>query len=131
MKNSIVFVIVLLILIAIFILVHFFLYDKYKMPKGAEIIVSDKKLEVYDENIYLYDLIKSHNVEILTENVPLQLESTGNQIITISYKYKNSFRHFLYDINYEVIDNISPIFIKATPESKTFYVSEFSEKFKG
>ena len=106
---------------------HFVFYNKYKMPKGAEIIISDENLEVYSENIYLYDLIKSYNVEILTENYPLQLDNIGNTTVTISYKYKG-IRKYLFDINYKVVDNTSPIFIKAPSSSKTFYVSEASDK---
>ena len=91
-------------------------------------MISDTKIDVYSEDLYLYDLIKSSNVQILTENMPLQVDSIGSKTTTISYKYKNDLRKYLYDINYDVVDNISPIFIKAPSASKTFYVDEMSNK---
>ena len=60
--------------------------------------------------------------------MPLQVDSIGSKTTTISYKYKNDLRKYLYDINYDVVDNISPIFIKAPSASKTFYVDEMSNK---
>ena len=39
--------IIVLIIIAIILVTNFVFYDKYKMPKDVEIIMSDKKIEVY------------------------------------------------------------------------------------
>ena len=128
MKNQIKVVLGIIVIVIVFLLMHFVFYDKYKMPKGAEILISNSKIDVYSNNINLYDLIKTSNVEILTENMPLQVDIIGNKTITISYKYKNGLREYLYDINYEVVDSISPIFIKAPNSSKTFYVNEASNK---
>ena len=128
MKNQIKAIFGIIVIVIIFLLMYFVFYDKYKMPRGAEILISDTKIDVYSEDLYLYDLIKSSNVQILTENMPLQVDSIGSKTTTISYKYKNDLRKYLYDINYDVVDNISPIFIKAPSASKTFYVDEMSNK---
>ena len=83
MKNQIKVILVIIVIVIIFLLMHFVFYDKYKMPKGAEILISNSKIDVYSNNINLYDLIKTSNVEILTENMPLQVDIIGNKTITI------------------------------------------------
>lgn len=123
MKIKTLFIIIILI-IAILILKNMVFYDKYKIPKDVEISISDEDIDVYT-NTMLYDLIKSKNVDILTENTELDYKTIGQHTSTIEYKYK--MKKYLYDIKYNVIDNVSPIFINV-PSKKTFYVSEANEE---
>lgn len=116
--------IIILIIIAILIIKNLVFYDKYKMPKDVEITISDEEIDVYT-NTMLYDLIKNKNVDILTENAELDYKIIGEHTYTIEYKYK--MKKYLYDIKYNVIDNVSPIFINV-PSKKTFYVNEEDEE---
>ena len=107
MKKKII-LIGIIVVIAIILAKVFIFYDKYKMPKGAEINISNEDIDVYDE-INLYDLIKNNNVEILTEDEPLEYMNIGEHTVTIEYKYK--MKKYAYDIKYNVVDNTKPIFI--------------------
>ena len=123
MKKKII-LIVIIIVIAIILARFFIFYDKYKMPKGSEITISNEDIDVYDET-NLYDLIKSNNVEILSEDIPLDYMNIGEHIVTIEYKYK--MKKYAYDIKYNVVDNVKPIFINV-PSTKTLYVNEGNEE---
>lgn len=124
MKNKIILIIAIVILLTGIILAkEFVFYDKYKLPKKAELIISDDDIEVYTET-KLYDLIKSNNVEILTENADLDYMTVGEHAYTIEYKYK--MKKYLYDIKYEVVDTVNPIFIRVA-SNKTLYVNEGDE----
>ena len=124
MNKKKVLIIILIIIIAI-ILKRYVFYNRYKMPKGAEINLLEKSVDVYDENINIYDFIKESNVEILTENFIIDTKTIGNHKETIEYKY-NGIRKYKFDINYEVVDEVAPIFITALPTSKSYYVNEAS-----
>ena len=118
--------VILLVAIAI-VLWQFVFYDRYKMPEGAEIEVNaTEDINVYSET-NIYSLIKNSNVEIVTEDGLLKTDEIGTQTVTIEYKYKG-FRKYKYDIQYRVVDSVSPIFISTQNISKTFYVNEASEK---
>ena len=119
--------IILLIIIVIFLLANYVFYDRYKMPKGAEILVKDEKIEVYDDKTTLYDLIKDSNVEFFTDNVKLDTSSIGEKTITMKYKY-NGFKKYKFDVNYEVVDTTKPIFIKQPPAANSFYIDEASNE---
>ncbi len=118
---------IIFVLIIAFGLFRYVFYNRYKMPKGAEIQTLEKAIEVYDETTKLYDLIGNTNVKILTENQVLDTNTAGSHKVTIKYKYKG-IRKFKYDINYEVIDTVPPIFIKAPASSASFYLDEASQK---
>lgn len=117
-------VIIIVIIISILIVKNFVFYDKYKLPKDVEIDISNEEIDVYKET-KLYDLIKKYNVELLTENTDLDYKTIGEHTYTIEYKYK--MKKYLYDVKYNVIDDVSPIFINA-PSKKTFYVDEGDEE---
>lgn len=121
-KKIIILLIAILIIIGAILAKIFIFYDKYEMPKGAEIIISDEKIDVYNET-NLYDLFKSYNVTILTEDAKLNYNTIGEHTYTIEYKYNGSIQTYLYDVKYTVIDEVDPIFINV-PSSKTFYVGE-------
>ena len=126
MNKKILFLI--LFILVIIILKNFVLYDKYKMPKGAEIEVKKDTIDVYSEDIYLFDLIKTSNIKVLTENSLIDTNSIGNKSITIIYKCGKSLKKYLYDVKFNIVDTESPIFIKAPSTSKSFYVDEASKK---
>lgn len=125
MNKKIVLIVIFFIILVSVILARYVFYDKYKMPKDTFIGVKNNKFEVYGEQKNLYDIIGANNVEILTEDEPLDIENVGEHIKTITYKYKG-IRKYLFDIKYEVIDNIDPIFIKEPTSIATFYVNEAS-----
>ncbi len=124
-KKVIIFLVVILV-IGIVLAKTFIFYDKYKMPKGAELNISDEKIDVFNET-NLYDLFKDYNITILTEDTKLDYNTIGEHTYTIEYKYNGSIQKYLYDVNYTVIDEIDPIFINA-PSSKTFYVGEANDE---
>lgn len=123
-KKIIIFIIVILFIL---FLLNFVFYNKYKMPKGAEITCNNKSFDVYDEDINLYSLISSSNVNILTEDYILDTSSVGKHSVTIAYKYKG-FKKYLFIVDYFVEDNINPIFIKAPVASKSYFVNEASNE---
>lgn len=122
MKIKTILIIAIIIIVAILAKVFIF-YDKYEMPKDAEIVISDENIDVYNET-ELYDLIERNNVEILTENEKLDYMTIGEHTYTIKYKYK--MKKYLYDVKYTVVDNVNPIFINV-PTTKTLYVGESDE----
>lgn len=118
---------IVLILIIAFVLFRYAFYNRYKMPKGAEIESLGKTIDVYDETVKLYDLIGDTNVKILTENQILDTSTIGEHTVTVNYKYKG-IRKFKYDLKYKVVDTAKPIFIKEPVSSASFYVNEASQK---
>lgn len=125
MNKKIVVLLIFILIIGIVLAKIFIFYDKYKMPKGAEINVLDEKIAVYEET-NLYDLFENYNITILTEDTQLNYNTIGNHTYTIKYKYNGSIRSYLYDVKYTIVDEVDPIFINV-PSSKTFYVGEASE----
>lgn len=125
-KKLVILLIIVILVIGIILAKTFIFYDKYEMPKGAEINISDKEIDVYDET-NLYDLFQNYNVTILTEDTKLDYNTIGEHTYTIEYKYNGSIQTYLYDVNYTVVDDVNPIFINA-PSSKTFYVGEASDE---
>lgn len=117
-------VIIIVVIIALLLLKNFIFYDKYEMPEDVEISISDEKIDVYSET-KLYDLIKNYNVELLTEDTDLDYKTIGEHTYTIEYKYK--LKKYLYDVKYNVVDNVDPIFINV-PSKKTFYLDEADEE---
>lgn len=125
MKKKIILIVAIVILLAGIILAkEFIFYDKYKLPKKVELVISNDDIEVYTET-KLYDLIKNSNVEILTEDTDLDYMTVGEHVYTIEYKYK--MRKYLYDIKYNVVDTVAPIFINAKA-TRTLYVNEGDEE---
>ena len=128
MKKSVVIIIAILIAAIIigFVLANFVFYDKYKMPKGAEIQVKEGRFEAYTEGKKLYELIGDNNLEILTEDFELDTTIVGEHTQAIEYKYKG-FKKYLYNIKYQVIDTVPPVFIAGLSSTVSFYVDEASE----
>ena len=120
-------IILLIIFILGIILLRYVFYNKYQIPKGAEIETFNEDILVYSEGLSLNNLIKSTNVNILTENMELDTKTTGEKITTFEYKY-NGIRKYKYDVTYNVIDTTPPIFINNTVSSKSFYVDEATQE---
>lgn len=126
MNKKIIILLIVILVIGIILAKTFIFYDKYKMPKGAEISISDEKINVFDET-NLYDLFKNYNVTILTEDTKLDYNTVGEHKYTIEYKYNGSIQKYLYDVNYTVVDEVDPIFINV-PSSKSFYIGEATDE---
>ena len=95
-------------------------YDEYEMPKEAYINISDKKIEIYDINAKINDLISDTNTTILNKDDSLKTTKMGKNKTTINYKYDG--RTYKYDVNYYVVDTTKPLFLSA---------SSYIEIFKG
>jgi len=85
-------------------------YDPYKMPDDVSITLNDNIFSVYEKHMS-NELIKEHNVEIISKNELLKNEIVGDYTYTLQYKYKK--RNYKYVINYSVNDQVAPIFISA------------------
>ena len=123
-KNVVIFVLIIVLAV---LLKTFVFYDRYKMPKGAEIEIAEKEIDVYEEDEKLYNLIESSNVEILTDDLALDTTTIGEHTVTIDYKYKG-IKKYKYDVKYNVIDEIAPIFISSPIASRSFFVGEASQE---
>ena len=119
-------IIAIIILIFVIILFRYVFYNRYKIPNGAEIEISNEEILVYSEDLKLNDLIKTSNVKIINENLEINTNNIGEQKATIEYKYKG-IRKYKYDVTYTVIDSTAPIFITSPASSITFYVDEASK----
>ena len=122
--SIIIFFILLLIILGIILAKTFIFYDKYEVPDEVEISILSEPIEVYEE-VSLYDLIESNNIEILSDNVEINCSEIGDFSYTIEYKYK--LKKYFYVVEYSVVDTIAPVFIIAST-SKTLYVSESEEE---
>lgn len=84
-------------------------YDMYKMPKDAYINLNENTFNVFEKHSS-NELIKDTNVKILN-NTKLNTNKTGKHTYTINYKYKK--RTYKYDVEYNIVDNIKPVFISS------------------
>ena len=109
MKKKILFILLFIFIIIIFIIILNNNYDPYKIPNNAYINLNNNKFLVYD-NIKNTDLIKNSNVYI--DEQLIKTDEIGYHTYTLDYKFNN--RKYKLNIEYEVIDNISPIFINAS-----------------
>lgn len=124
-KKVLIIVIIIIAILAVLAKIYIF-YDKYEMPKGAEISITNEKIDVFDET-NLYDLFENYNITILTPDTTLDYNTIGEHTYTIEYKYNGSIQTYLYDVKYTVVDEVDPIFINA-PSTKTFYIGESSQE---
>jgi len=107
MPKKLIIIIILIIFVGIIIfLKNNYFYDYYKMPNDAYIELNDNKFVVYDD-INSIDLIKKTNAKIIDEKI--ETNQIGKQIYTLNYEFQK--KKYKYDIEIEIIDNISPIFI--------------------
>ena len=84
-------------------------YDMYKMPKDAYINLNNNSFNIFEDH-YSNELIDKTNVEIIS-NDKLKTNKVGSHTYTINYKYKK--RTYKYDITYNIIDNVAPVFISS------------------
>ncbi|MCR4581454.1 MAG: glycoside hydrolase family 25 [Bacilli bacterium] len=92
--------------------------DSTKLPDGAYINIK-KDISVFSSP-KLIDVIDT-NVEDIDANLELDTETIGKNTIVVSYSYKN--KQYKYALNYNVLDNIAPIYLSA-PSSKYVLVND-------
>ena len=83
-------------------------YDQYKMPKDAYIDLNKVSFNVFEKH-NTNELISKTNTKIISKET-LNTNIIGEHKYTIKYKFKK--RTYKYDITYNVIDEVKPIFIK-------------------
>ena len=115
--------IIMAIIISAIIIIINYNYDPYKMPEDVSFTLNDNVFPVYEEHMS-NELIKNHNVEIISKNELLNNEIVGDYTYTLQYKYKK--RNYKYVINYMVKDNTKPIFISA-PQTLTMAYDDESD----
>ncbi len=76
-----------------------------------------QKIEVYSD-IYLYDLIKKTNTEIISDNEKINTTKLGTKDLNLIYKYKN--KKYKKNFNIEIIDTEKPFIY--TSSTKTLIV---------
>lgn len=86
-------------------------YDEYKMPENAFIKIDNTKIDVFSDNIKLYDLIKDTNVDILTEDFLIDTNKIGEYNTTILYKFEK--KNYKYELTYNIVDTAAPVYINA------------------
>lgn len=92
--------------------------DSTKLPEGAYINIK-KDISVFSSP-KLIDVIDT-NVEDIDANLELDTETIGKNTIVVSYSYKN--KKYKYGLNYNVLDNVAPIYLSA-PSSKYILVND-------
>lgn len=111
MKKKLIIIGIVGVIIGIAIFLAFrFNYDPYKMPDEVTITLNENMFPVYEEHTS-DELVKDSNVEITSKGEMLENNLVGNYTYIIDYKYKK--RNYKYIVNYQVIDNVAPIFISA------------------
>lgn len=109
-----------LLFLIIFLFINGCGYDVYKMPKDAYIYLNDNNFDVYG-NYYVNDLIKNTNTKIVN-NEKINTDKIGKNRYILNYKYDNKLYKLI--VNYNVIDNVKPIFIGASSELEILVNSE-------
>ena len=81
---------------------------KEKLPEGSYIDTMDV---VVNSDVELKDVIDT-NLEIENKDIKLDTKTVGEQHVKVHYKNNND-KTKTYDIKYNVVDNIKPIFLSA------------------
>lgn len=124
MKKVLIFLMVLIILsIGGYFLYNYYFYDEYELPKDVIIELNDNNFIVYEEH-NSNELVKSINADIISNDVKLENETIGEYKYVLKYKYKK--KKYKYDITYQVMDTIEPVFIGA-PKTLTMESSDEAE----
>ncbi len=66
----------------------------------------------YNDTIYVKDLVDIENATLVEDNKSLDTSSLGEK--TIEVKYKNNRELLIYNLTYNVIDNIAPVIMGST-----------------
>ena len=124
MKKVLIFLMVLIILgVGGYFLYNYYFYDEYEVPKDVIIELNDNNFIVYEEH-NSNELVKSINADIISNDVKLENETIGEYKYVLKYKYKK--KKYKYDITYQVMDTIEPVFIGA-PKTLTMESSDEAE----
>lgn len=113
-----------LLLFSICILISGCSYDEYKMPKDVYIKEEEVRIQVFEENRYLEELIKESNAKILNSKDILNTESIGIKKTTVSYEYNK--RVYKHDLEYEVYDDIPPFVLGYTKNINVLVGSDYN-----
>jgi len=105
----------MIIVAVVFVGISFMLWISDKKPT---IELNDDDIEVYS-NSYLYDLIRSTDVEIISENTMIDTSEIGSYSYSIDFDNNN--RMYTKEVKVTVIDTEVPIIVSGT--SKTIEVN--------
>lgn len=86
-------------------------YDEYKVPEELTLEFNHEPIEVFEDHT-LNDLVKNKDIEILNKDELLKTNKVGTHLVTMKYKYNK--RKYKYDIKYEIIDTVPPVYISAS-----------------
>jgi len=106
---------IIIIVAVVFVGIGFILWISDKKPT---IELNDDDIEVYS-NSYLYDLIRSTDVEIISENTLIDTSEIGSYSYSIDFDNNN--RMYTKEVKVTVIDTEVPIIVTGT--SKTIEVN--------
>lgn len=106
---------IMIIVAVVFVGIGFILWISDKKPT---IELNDDDIEVYS-NSYLYDLIRSADVEIISENTMIDTSEIGSYSYSIDFDNNN--RMYTKEVKVTVIDTEVPIIVTGT--SKTIEVN--------
>jgi len=106
---------IMIIVAVVFVGIGFILWISDKKPT---IELNDDDIEVYS-NSYLYDLIRSTDVEIISENTMIDTSEIGSYSYSIDFDNNN--RMYTKEVKVTVIDTEVPIIVSGT--SKTIEVN--------
>ena len=106
---------IMIIVAVVFVGISFMLWISDKKPT---IELNDDDIEVYS-NSYLYDLIRSTDVEIISENTMIDTSEIGSYSYSIDFDNNN--RMYTKEVKVTVIDTEVPIIVSGT--SKTIEVN--------
>ena len=106
---------IMIIVAVVFVGIGFILWISDKKPT---IELNDDDIEVYS-NSYLYDLIRSADVEIINENTMIDTSEIGSYSYSIDFDNNN--RMYTKEVKVTVIDTEVPIIVSGT--SKTIEVN--------
>lgn len=100
-----------IILLLIIVLTLTGCHDKHKLPRKIEFSYSTKEIEVY-ENFTLNDFGITTNAKINMEDIKIDTSNLGKGKIEIPIIFNKN--HYIYDLEYEVVDNKAPILLNIT-----------------
>lgn len=85
--------------------------EQKEIPESVILNTKDEEILLYSD-VYLYDLIKDSNVQIIDKNKLLDTSNIGIKEIELNFKFDN--KKYKKNISYNVVDKTPPVFIRAT-----------------
>lgn len=104
---------IILVTISIITTLGLVYYKEYRIEHEIKIVKLERdKIEVYEENVYLKDIIKEIN-GTLTENPLIVTKKIGEQTIKFNYVTNNKIK-VPYEVKIEVVDTTPPLITTRT-----------------